>query len=42
MSHITLDAVIADQLRRASEVVELRDPSGQVLGLFTPEASASG
>lgn len=36
MSHITLDAAVAEQLKQASEIVELRDPSGRVLGRFFP------
>jgi hypothetical protein len=41
MSHFTLDASVAEQLRRASEIVELRDPSGRVIGHFTPQINPS-
>ncbi len=41
MSHITLDAAVAEQLRRSSEMVGLRDPSGHVIGHFTPEINPS-
>ncbi len=36
MSHITLDAAVAGQLNQFTESVELRDPSGHVLGRFIP------
>ena len=37
MSHIVVDAAAAAQLRAAtSPVVEVRDPSGKVLGRFSP------
>ena len=36
MSHITLDAAVANQLNQFTESVELRDPTGRVLGRFIP------
>jgi hypothetical protein len=41
VSHITLDAAVAEQLKQASEVVELRDPSGRLIGHFTPQINPS-
>ncbi len=41
MSHITLNAAVAEQLKQASEIVELRDPSGHVIGHFTPQITPS-
>ncbi len=41
MSPITLDATIANQLRDLAQVVELCDPSGQVLGNFVPRMDIS-
>ncbi len=41
MSHITLDAAVAEQLRQSLGMVELRDPSGRVIGHFTPEINPS-
>ncbi len=36
MSHITLDPNLSKQLREFTEAVELREPSGRVLGRFVP------
>jgi hypothetical protein len=36
VSHITLDAAVANQLTQLTESVEVRDPSGRVLGRFIP------
>jgi hypothetical protein len=36
MSHITIDAAAAVQLKAATSPVEVRDPSGKVLGRFSP------
>jgi hypothetical protein len=41
MSHITLDAATAQQLKQAKELIEVRDPSGHVIGHFTPEIDPS-
>ena len=38
MSHITIDAALAEQLRGAAGLVEVRDPSGKVVGHLLPEA----
>jgi hypothetical protein len=42
MTQIILDAALASKLHALSEVVELCDPSGQVLGRFLPETDLSG
>jgi hypothetical protein len=36
MAQITIDPTLANKLQRLSEVVELCDPSGCVLGRFIP------
>jgi hypothetical protein len=41
MSRITIDSALAEQLHKASESVELCDPSGKVLGSFIPVFDAS-
>lgn len=39
MTRITMDAGAASKLQALSEVVELCDPSGRVLGCFLPAAN---
>jgi hypothetical protein len=41
MPRITLDADLASRLHDLSQVVELCDPSGKVLGRFVPALDAS-
>jgi hypothetical protein len=41
MTQIKLDAMLSSQLHDVSEVVELCDPSGRVLGKFLPTADMS-
>jgi hypothetical protein len=36
MSHVTLDSSAASQLNQVTESVEVRDPSGRVIGRFVP------
>jgi hypothetical protein len=36
MAQITLDSILASKLNDLSQVVELCDPSGRVLGRFVP------
>ena len=36
MTRITLDAATADKLQAADHPVEVCDPSGKVIGRFTP------
>jgi hypothetical protein len=36
MTQITLDAALANKLQQLTQVVELCDPSGQVVGRFLP------
>ena len=36
MSRVLMDATLSDKLRSASEVVELTDEAGRVLGVYTP------
>jgi hypothetical protein len=37
MPQLTLDSALAKQFHAFQEIVELRDPSGNVLGRFVPE-----
>lgn len=37
MSQLTLDAALAEQLHAFRDIVELRDPAGNLLGRFVPE-----
>lgn len=37
MSRMTLDAAVAEKLRQTVTSIELCDPSGKVLGRFTPK-----
>ena len=41
MSQIILDAALVEKLRQSDETVELCDPSGNVVGLFTPKINLS-
>jgi hypothetical protein len=41
MSHVTVDVELANKLCGLSETVELRDPSGRVLGQFAPLTGAN-
>jgi hypothetical protein len=41
MTRITLDAAAADKLHAADQVVELCDPSGRLLGTFSPVVDLS-
>jgi hypothetical protein len=41
MSQIVLDATASSQLREVGQVVELRDPQGQLLGRFIPAIDPS-
>jgi hypothetical protein len=41
MSRITLDAALIEKLREPMETVEVCDPSGTVVGLFTPKIDPS-
>jgi hypothetical protein len=41
MTQITLDAAAADKLNAIEGIVELCDPSGKVLGRFTPAFNPS-
>ena len=36
MSRVLMDATLSDKLRSTSEVVELTDEAGRVLGVYTP------
>jgi hypothetical protein len=36
MAQITLDSALASKLDGLNDVVELRDPSGRILGRFVP------
>jgi len=36
MSRVLMDAMLSDKLRSTSEVVELTDEAGRVLGVYTP------
>jgi hypothetical protein len=36
MTRITLDAAAADKLRAADQIVEVCDPTGRVIGEFSP------
>jgi hypothetical protein len=42
MTQITLDATLAGKLQDLTQAVELCDPSGRVLGQFTPAAIPPG
>jgi hypothetical protein len=37
MSQLTLDAALAKQLHAFHDIVELRDPAGNVVGHYVPE-----
>jgi hypothetical protein len=40
MTVLTVDRAVQELLRRITEVTELRDSEGNVLGLFTPQQKA--
>lgn len=41
MSSVVLDPQTLEQLRRPGGRVEIRDPSGELVGYFTPSLAAS-
>jgi hypothetical protein len=41
MSSVVLDPKSLEQLRRAEELVEIRDEAGQLIGYFTPRIDRS-